>query len=465
VGTSYASTNTQRRWPDEPATSPDFPTEPQPDKSQRSVAQQPKFPGASPSTWNVPYQRNPFFTGREEVIKQLYEALRTGQEAGMAQPQALSGLGGIGKTQVAVEYAHRYNSDFQRVLWAKADSREHLISDFEEIAGLLNRKEQAGLPDPQEKHEQDQMHIVHALQDWLEENGDWLMILDNADDLKMIGDFIPHAGKGHLVLTTRTRNVGRIAQPIQIDRMTVEDGVLFLLRRARMIAKDSRLDNSSPSDREKAEEVFEALDGLPLTLDQAGSYIDENACGLSGYLERYQSQRGELLKWRSGLDFDYPESMATTWSLSFRKIEEANKVAADLLRFCAFLAPDTIPEEFITGGAPYLGPILQAITTDRFKLDAAIGELRTYSLLDREPNTRLLIVHRLVQAVLKDSLERIHSLSGRSVQYLLSITYSHKLNLRRGRNASDTSLMHSFAPRSSSNGIYKARRLQAYFTE
>jgi hypothetical protein len=136
-----------------------------------------------------------------------------------------------------------------------------------------------------------------------------------------------------------------------------------------------------------------------------------------------------------------------------------------LLRFCAFLAPDTIPEEVITGGAPYLGPILQAITTDRFKLDAAIGELRTYSLLDREPNTRLLIVHRLVQAVLKDSLERIHSLSGRSVQYLLSITYSHKLNLRRGRNASDTSLMHSFAPRSSSNGIYKARRLQAYFTE
>ena len=86
------------------------------------------------------------------------------------------------------------------------------------------------------------------------------------------------------------------------------------------------------------------MDGLPLALDQAGAYIEETSCGLSGYLDLYQSYRSELLKRRGDLVSDHPESVATTWDISFKKIEEANPAATELLRFCAFLHPDEIPE-------------------------------------------------------------------------------------------------------------------------
>src|SRR5438094_10608433 len=100
------------------------------------------------------------------------------------------------------------------------------------------------------------------------------------------------------------------------------------------------------------------MDGLPLALDQAGSYIEETKCGLSGYLELYQVRRTELLKRRGGSPFDHPESVTTTFSLSFEKVQQASLAAAELLKFLTFLYPDDIPEEIIRRGAPDLGPVL-----------------------------------------------------------------------------------------------------------
>lgn len=117
--------------------------------------------------WNIPFPRNPFFTGREDILKRLRDALTSGGTAALGQPQAISGLGGVGKTQTAVEYAYRHRDKYQAVLWTRADSREALISGFVALAGLLN------LP---EKGAQDQNLAVAAVRRWLEGNAGWLLV-------------------------------------------------------------------------------------------------------------------------------------------------------------------------------------------------------------------------------------------------------------------------------------------------
>jgi tetratricopeptide (TPR) repeat protein len=375
-----------------PTTAPLFPG-----NIQRSVPTQPDFPAVLPDTWNLPYPRNPYFTGREDALKRLHDTLTSSKTAAITQPQAISGLGGIGKTQTAVEYAYRYQSDYKAILWAKADTRETLVSDLVTLAGLLN------LP---EKDAQDQSLAVAAVKGWLQTHRDWLLILDNADDLAMVREFIPPAVKGHLLLTTRAEATGRLAQRVEVEKMEPEEGALFLLRRAGIIAQDDPIDKASAQDCAKAKEISQVLDGLPLALDQAGAYIEETACGLAGYLNLYRTRRAQLLKRRGGLVADHPEPVATTWSLSFEKVEKANPAAADLLRLCAFLHPDAIPEEIIIEGADDLGPTLQPVASDPFELDAAIEELRKYSLLRRDPDAKTLSIHRLVQEVLKDGMDQ-----------------------------------------------------------
>jgi tetratricopeptide (TPR) repeat protein len=347
--------------------------------------------------WNVPYQRNRLFTGREDVLKRLYDALRAGKTAALAQPQAISGLGGIGKTQTAVEYAYRYRDDYMAVLWFKAETEGSIISDFVTIANLLNLLEQ---------QEQDQHKIIKVVERWFQNYTDWLVIFDNADDVAMVRDYLPLGSKGHILLTTRAHATGRIAQRIEVEKMEPDEGALFLLHRAKLLDSNALLEAAQLSDRNIAREVVKAMDGLPLALEQAGAYIEETECGLQGYLRLFQARGVQLLKEQGEFVPDHPKSVATTWSLSFEKVKQANAAAAELLRFCAFLAPDAIPEELFAESAADLGPTLEPVVADPSRLNTAIRELLKYSLVQRDPETQTLSIHRLVQEVLKDQMDK-----------------------------------------------------------
>ncbi len=349
-----------------------------------------------PAIWNVPYRRNKFFTGREDVFTLLHHSLQADNAAALTQPQGISGLGGIGKTQIALEYAYRYHADYQGVLWVRADSHSVLVSEFVTIAQLLN------LP---EKDERDQNRVVQAVMHWLRSNTAWLLIFDNADDGAVVSEFLPTAHRGHILLTTRSRAMRQIAQPVEVEKMQPEVGALFLLRRASLLPLQTHPDPVADDDHKLAKEISQLMDGLPLALDQAGAYVKEMSCSLSDYLDLYRKHSADLLKVRGSLDADYPQSVATTWSLSFEIVTRANPASAELLHLCAFLHPDAIPEEIITDGAANLGFILHPTAADPLQLDHALKEILRFSLLHREPDTRTLTIHRLVQEVLKDSMD------------------------------------------------------------
>src|SRR5205814_6116651 len=165
------------------------------------------------------------------------------------------------------------------------------------------------------------------------------------DDLPLAQQYLPASHKGYVLFTTRDQAAGTIAASIEVEKLTPQDGALLLLRWSKQLDRDAPLDQARAADRAAAERIVEEMDGLPLALVQAGAYIAETRCSLEAYLRLYMSQRIALLARRSRLIRDYPHTVATTWSLSFEQVEQQNPAAADLLRLCAFLAPDAIPEE------------------------------------------------------------------------------------------------------------------------
>lgn len=342
------------------------------------------------SIWNVPYRRNPFFSGREVMLEDLHERFLHAEQR--EQAQALCGLGGIGKTQTALEYVYRFRDDYRIVLWVRAETHPLLTADFAAIASLL------ALP---EMERQNQQQVVAAVKHWLCTHDDWLLVYDNADDLEMVSEFLPHTSGGHILLTTRTQHTGTLARPILLEKLSQEEGTRFLLRRARL-SGDTMEQTQAWS---QASTLAALVDGLPLALDQAAAYIEETGCGLSGYVQRYQQRSMALLSRRGGLRPDHPEPVATTWSLAFEKVERANLAASELLRLCAFLHPDAIFEDMLSEGAQELTPSLQQLASDPFELDAALHTLALYSLLRRDAEQHVLTLHRLVQLALRAQMD------------------------------------------------------------
>jgi tetratricopeptide (TPR) repeat protein/transcriptional regulator with XRE-family HTH domain len=357
--------------------------------------QQPVARPPDPRMGTFPTPRNTFFLGREDVLARLHRRLHAGQTMALAQPPALSGLGGVGKTQVALEYAYRHAQEYQAVFWLRADTRDAVVAGFLEIARTLN------LP---EHDQRDQLIAVAAVKNWFGQHTDWLLILDDADDLAFLPEFLPAPLRGHLLLTTRAQALGGLASRIEVEVLEPETAALLLLRRSGLLALDAPLTQAEPTDVQAAVRLVSELGGLPLALDQAGAYLEETGCGLQQYLDLYRSHRAALLRLRGGVVQDHPDSVATTWSLSFAQVERQSALAADLLRLCAWLHPDTIPEEVFLQGAAHLGPALAVLEKNALAFNQALAVLQRYSLVRRTSREQTISIHRLVQAVLQDAM-------------------------------------------------------------
>jgi tetratricopeptide (TPR) repeat protein len=347
-----------------------------------------------PPIWNIPYPHNSFFQGREDVLTHLHTLLLQGQCTALSQsPHALSGLGGIGKTQLATEYAYRYHQEYEAVLWARAEDRVTLLSSYLALATLLH------LP---EREAREPEEVVAAVKTWLQNHQKWLLILDNTDDLTVVPAFLPPIIGGHVLLTTRAWDMQRVATRCEVQALSEEQGAILLARRAGLLTTEGEWGQLSLADRRMAMVLAHRLGGLPLALDQAGAYMEATGCSLEEYGQLYQTYQLALLQDRRSGVPDHPEGVMTTWSLSFQRVQEKQPAAADLLRLCAFLASDGIAEEILTAQPDVLGTILAPLGNDALQRAQAIEALRTYSLIQRDPKEKLLSIHRLVQAVLAD---------------------------------------------------------------
>src|SRR5581483_8448289 len=180
-------------------------------------------PSAFPKIWQIPYPRNPVFTGREEILEGLRAGFQTEHFTTFSQLQAISGLGGIGKTQIAVEYAYRFHQEYQAVFWVYAESQEALSSSYTILANLLQLPEYQTL---------EQEHIVQAVKMWLQRHEKWLLIFDSVDDVKLLPAFLPPVWGGHILLTTQAWDMKRLARRVEVRPLSEKQGALFLLRRA-----------------------------------------------------------------------------------------------------------------------------------------------------------------------------------------------------------------------------------------
>ena len=312
-----------------------------------------------------------------DLLEKLHQTLASGERAAFTQTSAITGLGGVGKTQLALEYSYRNADDYRVVWWVRSEEPATLAADYAGLAARLN------LP---EKGSQDQRITVEAVRRWLEENDGWLLVFDNVREPENLGEYLPKTGKGHVIITSRNPNWGGTAKTLLVDVFSRDESIEFLLSRT--------------GQKDGADALAEALGDLPLALEQAGAYIQETGISLSAYLKLFQERHEELL--RRGKPDAYPDTVATTWDLSFEKASEEVPASADLLNLCSFLAPDDIPKSLLTGGVEHLPETLASAVKDKMALNDAIAALKRYSLMTVADDT--LLVHRLVQAVARDRL-------------------------------------------------------------
>jgi hypothetical protein len=360
-----------------------------------------RFGDPFPETWNVPRGHHSYFTGRAAVLDKLFNTFSVGSGAGMHPPQAITGLGGMGKTQVVAEYAYRFRDAYQAVLWVRADTQENLRADFAAIATLLKR--------PQEML-QDETSLIQTMGEWFRSESGWLLILDNVDNPELVDPFLPRAQRGHILATTRDGAVGSwMDRPLRLEELETDAGALCILRRASQLTEQQQLLDAPPARVKAARQLSEMMRGLPLALEQIGAYIDDTDCGVPGYLELYDEFGTELRTRSSGTVREYSETVTSVWKLSMRSVAHKDPAAAELLYLCAFLAPERIPDQVVLNAAPVLGPVLGPVAGNKFLFNHVISVLKKYSLLHREVNrdteARTLWIHRVMQAVLIDEMD------------------------------------------------------------
>jgi tetratricopeptide (TPR) repeat protein len=342
-------------------------------KAAPPAAEGPRPPGSLPAVWNLA-RRNAGFTGRDEMLNRLHDALRGGSRVAV---QALNGMGGVGKTQLALEYAHRFAGEYDLVWWIPSEQSE-LIGDH--LAALAQdsrlRLVPAGTATPD---------AVKAIRDHLRRTGRWLLVFDNAEDRDQLTPWLPD-GAGHLLITSRNPNWRGLAEPMDVDVFVRAESVALLR---------THLPNLTDGD---ADRLAVALGDLPLAVGQAGDLLAETRLPVDTYLRELAAHTAELM--REGRPAGgYPVSLAASVALTADRLSAADPAAGELLYLCARLGPEPIPTDLFTGRPDLLPPVLSNVADRPIAFGRAIARLSTYGLArltDSGP-----VLHRLVQAVLR----------------------------------------------------------------
>ncbi|HYN95050.1 MAG TPA: FxSxx-COOH system tetratricopeptide repeat protein [Pilimelia sp.] len=320
--------------------------------------------------------RQPAFVGREALLARV-RAVLTDRTAATGAV-ALFGLGGVGKTQTALEYAHRYAHEYEVVWWVPAEDAVGMTAAFADLGRALG----VAAADDQEE-------LTDAVVRQVTRRGRWLLVFDNAEHVDDVCRFLP-GGVGDVLVTSRNPAWRRLAVPLAVPVFSRPESLALLSGRGPAGADPA------------ADRVAELLGDLPLALVQAAAYADETGMEYDAYATLLRRRRDALLA--RGVPRDHL-GIDTTWRLALDRVAGAAPAAAELLRLAAFLAAEGVELAVLAGHAPHLPPALAAAAREEIALNDAVGTLLRYSLVARHGDR--ISAHRLVQAVVRSSLPAV----------------------------------------------------------
>ena len=366
--------------PERPNKNPGYPFM---NKVPSKISDTPAFPGTSkPKTKdatnpmnNLP-DRNPYFSGRKILLKDIHCQFQNSKTVSLRQ--AVAGLGGVGKSQVAIEYAYRYANDYDTIWWVSAENSSAFQEAYKAFA---QRKNLLHIDDTN-----DWLLVLETVKAWFDEHERFLFILDNVEDFNVLSGCLPRLS-GHVLITTRNKNAP-LGMHVDIAVFSPEEATSFLRERLNRDECDA------------AVKLAERLGFLPLALEQAAAYILVTSESCQSYLKLLDEYGLRVFTQRGAEATAYAETVATTWSISFKRIKL--DCARQLLNLCSYFEPDDIPLSIFIEGRDKLPKALQTALADKLCLNDTIFELTSFSLLKDKDG--LISLHRLVQEVVKNSL-------------------------------------------------------------